>query len=86
MFWEKISESNAPAATILTAFPLIIDFSVAIISTQVPILLKQGLWPAETEARTDYCMRMGPLFLLIVGAGLLSIDARHASGQRRANS
>ena len=62
--------------TRLASIALIIDISVAILSTKLPILMKQGWWPAEAEARTDYSMLMGLLFLLIVGAGAWSLDAR----------
>ncbi|MEN6450720.1 MAG: DoxX family protein [Thermoguttaceae bacterium] len=34
-----------------------------------------GFWPAVHEARTDVCMWLGSLLLMIVGAGWLSIDA-----------
>jgi putative oxidoreductase len=59
---------------------LVIDISVAIASTKIPLLLKSGFWPAEAEARTDFSMLMGLLFLLIVGAGVWSLDARLFSG------
>jgi putative oxidoreductase len=58
---------------------LIVDISVAIASTKIPILLKSGFWPMEAEARTDYSMLMGLVFLLIVGAGTWSLDARLSS-------
>jgi len=64
--------------TRFAAIALIIDISVAILSTKLPIFLKQGCWPAEAEARTDYSMLMGLIFLLIVGAGVRSFDARLA--------
>jgi putative oxidoreductase len=59
---------------------LLIDISVAIASTKIPLLLDRGFWPAEAEARTDYAMFLGLIFLLIVGAGSLSLDARMAKG------
>lgn len=62
--------------TRLAAVPLIIDISVAIWTTKVPILLKSGFWPMEAEARTDYSMLLGLIFLLIVGAGPWSLDSR----------
>jgi putative oxidoreductase len=62
--------------TRLAAAPLIVNISVAIWSTKVPILLKSGFWPMEAEARTDYSMLLGLIFLLIVGAGPWSLDAR----------
>lgn len=61
--------------TRLASVPLIIDISVAIASTKIPILLKSGFWPMEAEARTDYSMLLGSLYLLIVGAGVWSLDA-----------
>jgi uncharacterized membrane protein YphA (DoxX/SURF4 family) len=79
--------------TRLAALPLLIDISVAILSTKVPILLGHGYWRFSLpklkhygvlsmlhEARTDFSMVLGLIFILIVGAGALSIDAA-----RRAN-
>jgi uncharacterized membrane protein YphA (DoxX/SURF4 family) len=70
--------------TRLAAVPLLIDISVAILTTKMPMLAKAGFWATMHEARTDYCMWLGSLFLLIVGGGALSIDARicgnHAAG------
>lgn len=60
--------------TRLAAVPLLIDISVAILTTKVPMLLKSGFWAAMHEARTDICMWLGSLFLLIVGAGPWSLD------------
>lgn len=75
--------------TRLAAIPLIIDMVVAILSTKVPILLghgywlfsvaklnRYGFWSMLSEARTDWSMLTGCLFLLIVGAGTWSMDAR----------
>jgi putative oxidoreductase len=69
--------------TRLASIPLIIDISVAIISTKVPILLKSGFWPMEAEARTDYSMLLGCLYLLIVGAGSWSLDGWLVSRRER---
>jgi putative oxidoreductase len=73
--------------TRLAAIPLIINMLVAIISTKIPILLGQGFWGFSLrsvpyygfwgmahEARTDFSMLLGSLFLLIVGGGALSLD------------
>ncbi len=65
--------------TRLASIPLLIDISVAIASTKIPLLLRSGFWPMEAEARTDYSMLLGCLFLLLVGAGPWSLDARVAS-------
>lgn len=69
--------------TRLAAGPLVIDILVAIATTKVPILLKSGIWAAAHEARTDYCMLLGLVFLLFVGAGPWSLDARPAVGLQR---
>ncbi len=60
--------------TRLAAVPLIIDMLVAIATTKVPILLKSGFWAMVHEARVDYAMLLGSVFLLLVGAGRLSLD------------
>jgi putative oxidoreductase len=55
--------------------PLLIDIAVAIATTKVPMFLAQGFWLAMHEARTDYCMLLGLLALLLLGPGTLAIDA-----------
>ena len=62
--------------TRLADIALIIDMLVAISTTKIPILLKSGFWAMAHEARTDYAMLLGTVFLLIVGAGRASLDAR----------
>ncbi len=74
--------------TRLAAIPLLIDITVAIVSTKVPILLgrgywlfslpkvdRYGVWSMLHEARVDLSMWLGLVFLLIVGAGWFSLDA-----------
>lgn len=71
------------------AIVLLINISIAILSTKVPILLGRGywlfklpelksygFWSMAHEARTDLSMFMGLLFLLIVGGGSWSADRR----------
>lgn len=65
-------------ATRLAAVPLIVTMLVAITTTKVPILVKRGFWAMAHESRTDWAMLLGALFLLLVGAGPLSLDARLA--------
>ena len=62
--------------TRLASIPLLIDILVAIATTKIPMLSKAGFWAMMHEARTDYCMLLGLIFLLIVGSGTLSLDAR----------
>jgi uncharacterized membrane protein YphA (DoxX/SURF4 family) len=74
--------------TRLAAIPLLFNISVAILSTKIPILLgrdfmcfhiaklaRYGFWSMASEARTDFSMLLGLLFLLIVGSGRYSPDA-----------
>jgi len=61
--------------TRLASVPLLAVISVAICTTKIPILMGKGFWAAAHEARTDGCMLLGSLFLLIVGAGAWSLDA-----------
>lgn len=74
--------------TRLASIPLLIDITVAIISTKIPILLGHGfaMFAAPTnkpfglgtmlhEARTDLSMLLGLVFLLICGGGAWSLDA-----------
>jgi putative oxidoreductase len=69
----------AGLTTRLAAVPLIIDMIVAIATTKVPILLKSGFWAMAHEARTDFSMLLGLIFLLCVGAGSWSVDFRLAA-------
>ena len=64
--------------TRLAAVPLIIDMLVAIATTKVPMLLRTGFWSMAHEARTDFAMLCGTIFLLLVGAGPWSLDARRS--------
>jgi putative oxidoreductase len=66
--------------TRMAAIPLLIDITVAILTTKIPMLAKSGFWAAMHEARTDYCMCLGSLFILLVGAGSISLDARLSRG------
>jgi len=74
--------------TRLAAIPLIVIMIVAIVSTKVPILLghdfrifhvpklpRYGFWSMAHEARADFCMLLGSLYLLIEGGGRWSLDA-----------
>ena len=69
--------------TRLAAIPLIIDMVVAITSTKLPILQKSGFWAMAHEARVDYSMLLGCVFLLIAGAGSWSLDAWLSKGIER---
>jgi uncharacterized membrane protein YphA (DoxX/SURF4 family) len=82
--------------TRLAAIVLLVDISVAIVSTKIPVLLghgfwgfslmklpRYGFWTMMHEARTDLSMWLGLLFLLIVGAGPWSFDATLMRGNAK---
>lgn len=60
--------------TRLATVPLLIDILVAIGTTKIPMLAQNGFWATAHEARTDYSMLLGLIFLLIVGGGRRSLD------------
>lgn len=64
--------------TRLAVLPLIAIMLTAIATTKFPILMNDGFWKMAHEARTDWSMLLGTLFLLIVGAGPWSIDTIRA--------
>ena len=74
--------------TRLAAIPLVVIMIVAIVSTKIPILLEHefwifhlpklsryGFWSMMHEARDDFGMLLGSLYLLIEGGGKWSLDA-----------
>lgn len=80
--------------TRLAAIPLIVIMVVAIVSTKLPIwaghdvwlfhmpkIARYGFWSMAHEARDDFLMLLGSLYLLIAGAGVWSLDAMLA-GER----
>jgi uncharacterized membrane protein YphA (DoxX/SURF4 family) len=73
--------------TRLAAIPLIVIMVVAIVSTKLPIwaghdiwifhtpkLARYGFWSMAHEARDDFLMLLGSIYLLIAGAGTWSLD------------
>jgi uncharacterized membrane protein YphA (DoxX/SURF4 family) len=78
--------------TRLAALVLLINISVAIVSTKIPILLGHGFWGFQLpkleaygwwsmlhEARTDLSMWLSLVYLLVDGAGRWSLDSRLTS-------
>ena len=74
--------------TRLASIPLIVIMIVAIVSTKIPILLghdlwifhlpkisRYGFWSMAHEARADFDMLLGSIYLLIEGGGAWSLDA-----------
>jgi uncharacterized membrane protein YphA (DoxX/SURF4 family) len=72
-------------ATRPAAVLLLVDIVVAIITTKLPLLWRAtavstnvGFWSMQAESRTDFAMLMALLFIIVAGAGPLSVDARLA--------
>jgi uncharacterized membrane protein YphA (DoxX/SURF4 family) len=65
--------------TRLAAIPLLTIMAVALATTKWPMLADQGFWYMAHEARTDWSMTLGSLYLLLAGAGPWSIDSRLAA-------
>lgn len=72
--------------TRLAVVPMIVNMIGALAITKLPILWgdaalfngKSGWWDFSHESRTDFAQLCGSLFLLFVGAGIYSLDARLA--------
>ena len=74
--------------TRLAAIPLIVIMLVAITSTKLPMwaghdiwifhvpkIARYGFWSMAHEARDDFLMLLGSIYLLIAGSGAWSLDA-----------
>jgi uncharacterized membrane protein YphA (DoxX/SURF4 family) len=64
--------------TRLVSIPLLIVIVTAIATTKIPELFRanQGFWYMVSDARTDFAMLCCLFFLISVGGGSLSLDAR----------
>ena len=62
--------------TRLAAVLLLTDIAVAIATTKLPMLVTKGVWATLHEARTDWSMLVGLVFIMAAGAGSRSLDAR----------
>ncbi|MEH3141805.1 MAG: DoxX family protein [Mycobacterium kyogaense] len=76
----------------LAVIPMIVDMIGALTITKVPLLWRDaplypsegGVWDFFHEGRLEIAMLCGSIFLLIVGAGSVSLDAR--KGRRTADA
>jgi len=66
--------------------PLLMDICVALYSTKIVTFAKNGFWSTLHEARTDVSMLLSLIFLLLVGGGAWSLDARLAERPDRSNA
>ena len=70
--------------TRLASIPLLIVIMTAIATTKIPELFRanQGFWYMVSDARTDFAMFCCLVFLISVGGGSWSLDARLAKHNR----
>jgi uncharacterized membrane protein YphA (DoxX/SURF4 family) len=71
--------------TRVATIPLLIDICVALYSTKIVTLVKNGFWGTLHEARTDVSMMLGLIFLLLVGGGAWSLEAKLSARRGRKN-
>ncbi len=73
--------------TRLASIPLLIVITTAIATTKIPELFRasQGLWYMVSDARTDFAMFCCLIFLISVGGGSWSLDAKLAKRIRSSN-
>ena len=62
---------------------MVVNILVAIVTTKIPLLAQGGFWAFAHEARVDYAMLLGGLFLVVRGAGGFSCDSRLESPDTR---
>jgi putative oxidoreductase len=81
--------------TRLVAIGFSFEMIVAMLTTKISLYLgtsplpapaaapKVGIWAVLHETRSDWAQLMCCVFLIVVGAGVLSLDARRSKAQRR---
>ncbi len=71
--------------TRLAAIPLLAVIGTAIVLTKIPELHRagEGFWFMLHDARTDFSMVLGLVFLLIAGGGPLALTRSRKPGNRR---
>ncbi len=69
--------------TRVASIPLLIVMITAFVTTKWPLLVNKGVWPWAHEYRTDFAMTLLLIYLLIYGAGKLSIDSKISGGSKR---
>jgi putative oxidoreductase len=64
--------------TRLAALPLLVVICTAIVSAKIPEMFpaNQGFWYMVSDMRTDFAMLCSLLFLISMGGGAWSLDAR----------
>ncbi len=68
--------------TRVASIPLLIVMITAFVTTKWPLLVNKGIWPWAHEYRTDFAMTLLLIYLMIYGAGKLSIDSKISGGSK----
>lgn len=61
--------------TRLSSLPLLFIMATAIVTTKIPKLINDRFWTMAHDSRTDFAMTLLLIYLIIYGAGKLSIDS-----------
>ena len=61
--------------TRLASIPLFIIMMTAFVTTKWPMLTDKGFWSFAHEYRTDFAMTLLLIWLIVYGAGRMSVDA-----------
>jgi uncharacterized membrane protein YphA (DoxX/SURF4 family) len=61
--------------TRLSSLPLLIIMATAIVTTKIPKLYNDGFWTMAHDSRTDFAITLLLIYLIIYGAGKLSMDS-----------
>ncbi len=69
--------------TRLASVALLIDILTAIATTKSPMLIHSGFWAMMHEARVDFSMVLGLVFLLIAGSQGWSMERLLNKGRRK---
>lgn len=71
--------------TRLASIPPFIIMMVAFVTTKWPLLISKGFWPFMHEYRTDFAMTLLLIYLIVYGAGKLSVDSKMSKPPKRSN-
>jgi putative oxidoreductase len=62
--------------TRVTSIPLLIIMITAFITTKLPLLTNKGIWSFLHDYKTDFCLTLLLILLLIYGGGKWSVDSK----------
>lgn len=62
--------------TRLASLPFLIIMIIAFITTKLPLLSTKGIWTFFHEYKSDFCLTMLVILLIIYGGGRWSVDSK----------